>query len=86
VPPRLIGTSAAIVNGTMFVMGGILISRPGVRIGRWLEANDGEAPGLATAQFAALPLFVALALALVLALAIRETYPKADGSSLGQSR
>lgn len=86
VPPRLIGTSAAIVNGTMFVMGGILISRPGVRIGTWLEAHDGQAATFALAQFAALPLLVALAVALVLALTIRETYPKGDGTPSGQSR
>jgi MFS family permease len=80
VAPDQIGTAAAIVNGTMFIMGGILISRPGVRVGAWLEAHDGQADYLALAQFASLPLLLALAAALVLALSIRETYPRDDGS------
>jgi hypothetical protein len=37
--PENIGTSAAIVNGMMFVVGGIMISRPGVRIGLGIEAG-----------------------------------------------
>jgi MFS family permease len=76
VSPGQIGTSAAIVNGTMFIMAGILISRPGVRVGNWLEARDGPTDYLALAQFAALPLLVALVVALVLAVAMKETYPK----------
>ncbi len=68
-----IGTSAAIVNGIMFILGGVLISRPGVRIGMGIEAN--VEPGLAIAQYAALPLVVALVLALLIVLFMKETYP-----------
>jgi MFS family permease len=78
VEPRQIGTSAAIVNGSMFIIGGIMISRPGVRADRALET--GLAPGtMDLLQYAALPLIIALAVALVLALAMRETYPAAAG-------
>jgi hypothetical protein len=45
VEPENIGTSAAIVNGTMFILGGMMISRPGMRIGLGLEA--GMAPRVA---------------------------------------
>jgi MFS family permease len=73
VKPFQIGTSAAIVNGIMFILGGVLISRPGVRIGMGMET--GVEPGLVIAQYAALPLLVALALALVIVLFMKETYP-----------
>ena len=39
VTPNRIGTSAAIVNGIMFIVGGIMISRPGMRIGGGLERD-----------------------------------------------
>src|SRR5690242_7130052 len=39
VKPSQIGTSAAIVNGIMFLLGGIMISRPGVRMGWGIEAG-----------------------------------------------
>jgi MFS family permease len=74
VQPSQIGTSAAIVNGIMFIFGGILISRPGVRIGLGLEAGI-EPKSLELAQYASLPLVIALVLALVLSLVMRETYP-----------
>lgn len=74
VQPSQIGTSAAIVNGIMFIFGGILISRPGVRIGLGLEAGI-EPKSLELAQYASLPLMIALVLALVLSLVMRETYP-----------
>ena len=55
---------------------GILISRPGVRIGMGLE--QGIPPGtLEAAQFAGRPLVIALFLSLVLAAIMKETYPKA---------
>jgi UPF0716 family protein affecting phage T7 exclusion len=57
VKPSQIGTSAAIVNGIMFIVGGIMISRPGVRIGLGLESGI-EAKSLALAQYAARPLMV----------------------------
>ena len=74
VQPSQIGTSAAIVNGIMFILGGILISRPGFRIGLGIES--GIEPGsLDMAQFAGRPLVVALIIALILSLVMRETYP-----------
>jgi MFS family permease len=74
VEPENIGTSAAIVNGMMFIVGGIMISRPGMRIG--LGLDEGLSPkSLELAQYAARPLLIGLALALAVALLIRETYP-----------
>jgi MFS family permease len=79
VTPNRIGTSAAIVNGIMFIVGGIMIQRPGVRVGRGIEA--GIDPGtLELAQYAGWPLMVAIFLALGLALMMRETYPKQQAS------
>jgi hypothetical protein len=77
VAPSQIGTSAAIVNGIMFIVGGILISRPGVRIGWGVDAGM-EAKSLDIAQYASWPLIGALAVALVLSFFMRETYPKAQ--------
>jgi MFS family permease len=75
VEPRFIGTSAAIVNGLMFVVGGILMSRPGLRMGLGIE--EGVAPGtLAMAQYAGRPLLISVIIALVVAVAMRETYPR----------
>jgi MFS family permease len=74
-----IGTSAAIVNGIMFIVGGILMSRPGTRIGLGLEQGL-EPKTLELAQYAGLPLTVALALSVVFAILMKETYPaKSDG-------
>jgi cyanate permease len=74
VKPENIGTSAAIVNGTMFIIGGIMISRPGMRIGLGLDA--GISPGtLEAAQFVARPLLVGLCVAFIVAALMRETYP-----------
>ncbi len=75
VKPTQIGTSAAIVNGIMFIVGGIMISRPGVRIGLGLEAGV-EPKSLALAQYAAWPLMLAVLIALAIALMMRETYPR----------
>jgi hypothetical protein len=59
----------------MFIVGGIMIQRPGVRVGWGIEA--GIEPGtLELAQYAGWPLMLAIVLALGLALMIRETYPK----------
>jgi MFS family permease len=80
VQPNQIGTSAAIVNGIMFILGGILISRPGARIGIGLEQGI-EAGTLEAAQFAGWPLLVALIIALVLAVLMRETYPPKQATS-----
>ena len=74
VEPKYIGTSAAIVNGIMFIVGGIMISRPGLRVGLGLE--EGVTPAsLEMAQFAARPLFLGVCLALVIAFLMRESYP-----------
>jgi cyanate permease len=75
-----IGTSAAIVNGITFIAGGILISRPGMRIGLGVDAGL-DPQSLPLAQFASRPLLAALAIALVLALSMKETYPKAHSST-----
>ena len=75
VRPSQIGTSAAIVNGIMFIVGGIMISRPGVRIGWGLEAGI-EPKSLELAQYASLPLLLALVFALALSFYMKETYPR----------
>ena len=77
VKPYQIGTSAAIVNGIMFILGGVLISRPGVRVGMGLEA--GIEKGMALVQYAGLPLVIALVLALIMVLFMKETYPSDHG-------
>lgn len=78
VEQKNIGTSAALVNGFMFVLGGVLISRPGLRIG--LGTGAGVMPGsMEMAQFAARPLLIAVCLAFVIALFMRETYPGGGG-------
>jgi hypothetical protein len=75
VQPSQIGTSAAIVNGIMFIVGGIMISRPGVRIGLGLDAGI-EPKSLELAQYASWPLLAALVIALALSFYMKETYPK----------
>jgi MFS family permease len=76
VAARHIGTSAALVNGLMFLVGGVMIARPGVRTGWALERGLGVGT-LDVAQFAAWPLVAALAGAWVLAALMDETYPAA---------
>jgi predicted MFS family arabinose efflux permease len=75
VEPSHIGTSAAIVNGLMFIVGGLMISRPGLRAGLGLETGV-EGGSLQMAQFASRPILLGVSLALVIALAMRETYPR----------
>ncbi|MEC4878318.1 MFS transporter [Pseudomonas sp. NC26] len=80
VPPQLIGTSAAFVNGLAFIAGGFMIAAPGARV------VSGEAAGLtehtlALAEYAAEPLLIALAVASVLAIIMRESYPRDTTSS-----
>jgi hypothetical protein len=79
VKPSQIGTSAAIVNGFMFLLGGIMISRPGLRLGSGIEAGI-ETKSLALAQYAARPLMLAIVIALLIAFAMRETYPSQNSS------
>ena len=71
VKPSQIGTSAAIVNGIMFIVGGIMISRPGERIGLGLEAGI-EPKSLEIAQYASLPLLVAMVIAVALTFYMKE--------------
>lgn len=69
-----IGTSSAMVSGIMSIVGGVMISRPGMRVASGL--GQGVAPAsLELAQFAARPLVAGACLALIIALAMRETYP-----------
>jgi MFS family permease len=75
VQPQQIGTSAAIVNGIMFILGGILISRPGFRIGVGIEQGM-EPASLQIAQYASVPLVIAAAGALLIAFVMRETFPR----------
>jgi MFS family permease len=74
VAPSQIGTSAAIVNGIMFIVGGVLIARPGVLGSRAIERGV-EVGTLELAQIAGRPLVMGLVLAVVLALVMAETYP-----------
>lgn len=68
VPVQYIGTSASIVNGAMFVFGGILIGLPG----NMLEGTQGT---LADFQTAMSSMVIAMAVALVIALFwMKETY------------
>ena len=77
VEPNQIGTSAAIVNGLMFILGGVLIARPGVLGSRAIER--GIEPGtLELAQAAGRPLLIALALAVAIAMFMKETYPRSQ--------
>lgn len=75
VRPEQIGTSAALVNGTMFLVGGFLIARPGAIAGA--AVSSGAPVTLELVASAARPLVLALVIALVLAVLIRESYPKA---------
>jgi hypothetical protein len=63
------------VNGITFLVGVILSSRPGVRIGLGIDTGI-EPKSLELAQYASWPLLAVLAIALVLALSMKETYPK----------
>lgn len=80
VRPQQIGTSASIVNGLMFIAGGILMSRPGVRIGWGIDTGI-QTKSLALAQYASLPIIIALVLALLISLVMRESYPKKVGNN-----
>jgi MFS family permease len=70
-----LGRSAAIVNGTMFLVSGFLISRPGAIAGKLAVA--GASVTLDSAQTAMRPLVVSLIVALALGTLIRESHPKA---------
>lgn len=73
IKPNQIGTSAAIVNGMMFIVGGVMITRPGVRIG-WGIDSGLQPQSLDIARYAGWPLMVAIVAAFVVAVLMRETY------------
>ncbi|WP_310618430.1 MFS transporter [Flexibacterium corallicola] len=77
VPVEKIGTSAAVVNGTMFIFGGILMGLPGARFG---EAAELGLEGVAASQFAMLPITVVLAAALIVSIIMKETHPEAKSN------
>jgi hypothetical protein len=66
----------------MFIVGGIMISRPGLRIGWGLESGI-EPKSLALAQYAVWPRLAASAIAPVIACTTRETYRKELASHKG---
>lgn len=70
VPPQEVGTSAAFVNGAMFIMGGILTSLPG-----YLLPTAGEQL-LSDYRHAFMPLLVLIVLGVIAAVFQRETFPK----------
>jgi len=72
-----LGTCAAIVNGTMFLVSGLLIARPGEIAARLFDSGGPEA--MEIAQMALRPLTLGLVGALILAAIIRESHPKAPG-------
>ena len=84
VKPALIGTSAALVNGTQFVVAGIMMAMPGRilagegliggRLGQRVSASATQ--NLSDFKWALLNYPLALILALALFLFLAETYPK----------
>jgi len=72
VPVRLIGTSASVVNGSMFIIGGVLMGLPGSML-------EGTAGDLAAYQHAMLVMLALLVASLFVTFVTRECYPrKAD--------
>jgi MFS family permease len=74
VQPAQIGTAAAIINGTMFLVSGILIARPGAIASVLVAENIPVTLDLAAS--AARPLVIGLLIALALAAVVRESYPR----------
>jgi hypothetical protein len=58
----------------MFIVGGLMISRPGARVDRAIDLGI-ERGTLDLVQYAAVPLIAACAVAFLLSLAMKETYP-----------
>lgn len=69
VEPRFIGAASSLVNGSMFVIGGVMISLPSY----YLQA-DGV--NVATLPYAFSPYLVLLAIAGALVLVMKESHPK----------
>lgn len=82
VKPKLIGTSAAVVNAVQFIVGGIIMAIPGrVLSGSGLVARVAQIEGnaaetVANYQWAMLINPLILGVALLLFLFLRETYPR----------
>ncbi|WP_375508271.1 hypothetical protein, partial [uncultured Caballeronia sp.] len=74
VPPQLIGTSAAFVNGLAFIAGGIMIAAPGSRVVSGMAAGLTDHT-LAIAEYAATPITYSLIASFVLALIMKESHP-----------
>lgn len=74
VPPELIGTSAAFVNGLAFIAGGIMIAAPGSRVVSGIAAGLTDHT-LAIAEYAAEPIMYALLASFVISLIMRESHP-----------
>ncbi len=70
VKPQLIGTSAAIVNGSMFIAGGFLMGMPG----KMLDGTDGS---VAAFQGAFTGSLISMVICVVLSFVLKETFPKA---------
>ena len=85
VPPSLIGTSAALVNATQFIVGGIMMAAPGrVLAGEGMIAGlrqeimspePGAVATLSDYQWALLIMPVTLAIGLFLCAFLKETFP-----------
>lgn len=69
VPVRLIGTAASVVNGSMFIIGGVLMGLPGSML-------EGTAGDLAAFQHAMLVMLGLLVISLFVTFVTRECYPK----------
>jgi MFS family permease len=72
---KLIGTSAALVNGAMFLVSGLLIARPG-QIAERFASIAGLTDEVVKRSM--LPLELALVLALLFAALIRESHPRLE--------
>ena len=74
VKPEQIGTSAAIVNGIMFIISGLMIEAPGARIVQGVAIGIPRGT-MEMVQFAGLPLVIVLCIPLILSFTLKETYP-----------
>lgn len=70
VPPAEIGTSASVVNGAMFIVGGLLTALPG-----YLLPSD-RTSVMADFRGAFLPILVIIVVALLLAVFQKESFPR----------
>jgi len=73
VPPELIGAASAVVNGVMFLFGGVLIALPGQIVAR--EESAGMPVSMLMGELAGTPVAIGLALAMLIVACVRESYP-----------